>query len=209
MTLKAQRLIREHTVIAVPGEEAKSSFAYRIAVAAVPELESKQLVPVPMPMIRDKEALQEYHRQGARLLETYLQQGEDVVFLTLGDPTVYSGFCYIQHIVEEDGFATEMVSGVTSFCAAAAKAKMPLVLGEETLHILPTSRGQELLASVPGTFVYMKAGSRLSDLKAQIKEQQKDAVMVENCGTAQEKIYESVEDIPDKAGYYSLVIVKE
>jgi precorrin-2/cobalt-factor-2 C20-methyltransferase len=102
-----------------------------------------------------------------------------------------------------------MVSGVTSFCAAAAKAKMPLVLGEETLHILPTSRGQELLASASGTFVYMKAGSRLSDLKAQIKAQQKDAVMVENCGTAQEKIYESVEDIPDKAGYYSLVIVKE
>ena len=35
------------------------------------------------------------------------------------------------------------------------------------------------------------------------------AVMIENCGMESEKIYESAEEIPEAAGYYSLIIVKE
>ena len=33
--------------------------------------------------------------------------------------------------------------------------------------------------------------------------------MVENCGMEEERIYHSVEEIPDDAGYYSLIIAKE
>ena len=33
--------------------------------------------------------------------------------------------------------------------------------------------------------------------------------MVENCGMSDEKIYECLEDIPEKAGYYSVIVVKE
>ena len=43
MTLKAVRMIREADVVAVPGECAKDTVAYRIAVQAVPELEAKEL----------------------------------------------------------------------------------------------------------------------------------------------------------------------
>ena len=32
--------------------------------------------------------------------------------------------------------------------------------------------------------------------------------MVENCGMPDEHIYHSVEEIPDDAGYYSLIIAK-
>ncbi len=37
----------------------------------------------------------------------------------------------------------------------------------------------------------------------------RDVVMVENCGMENEHIYQSVEEIPDDAGYYSLIIAKE
>ena len=33
--------------------------------------------------------------------------------------------------------------------------------------------------------------------------------MVENCGMDNERIYNSIEEIPDDAGYYSLIIAKE
>ena len=33
--------------------------------------------------------------------------------------------------------------------------------------------------------------------------------MVENCGMPDEHIYNGVEEIPDDAGYYSLIIAKE
>jgi len=33
--------------------------------------------------------------------------------------------------------------------------------------------------------------------------------MIENCGMENEKIYHSVEEMPEEAGYYSLMIVKD
>ena len=57
MTLKAVRLIRENRYIALPSEEPRGSLAYGIAVQAAPELAEKELVPVHMPMVRDKAKL--------------------------------------------------------------------------------------------------------------------------------------------------------
>ena len=118
MTLKAVRLIRENEVIAVPGKNARESVAYKIALGAVPEIADKTLVPVYMPMVRDREKLAQEHQRGAKLLEEYLDQGKNVVYLTLGDSTVYCTFSYLQHILEDDGYEVELVSGITSFCAA-------------------------------------------------------------------------------------------
>lgn len=33
--------------------------------------------------------------------------------------------------------------------------------------------------------------------------------MIENCGMPNEQIYHSVEEIPDQASYYSIIVVKE
>ena len=92
MTLKAVRMIRENEVIAVPGAEAKETVAYQIAVQAVPELADKELLSIYMPMTHDAKELEENHRKGAKALEEVLDQGKDIVFLTLGDPTIYSTF---------------------------------------------------------------------------------------------------------------------
>ena len=92
MTLKAVRMIREADVVAVPGECAKDTVAYRIAVQAVPELEAKELLAIYMPMTHDWAKMQENHQKGAKLLEKMLDTGKKVVFLTLGDPTIYSTF---------------------------------------------------------------------------------------------------------------------
>ena len=36
-----------------------------------------------------------------------------------------------------------------------------------------------------------------------------EGMMIENCGMPDEKIYRNVDEIPDNAGYYSLIIVKD
>ena len=119
MTQKAIHLIRENDVIAVPGQDAKASVAYGIAAAMVPELAQKELVPVPMPMTRDKERLRKAHVEGARLIESYLNRGKNVVYLTLGDPSIYGSFSYLQRLLLADGYPVETVPGVPSFSAAA------------------------------------------------------------------------------------------
>ena len=82
MTLKAVRLIKENDIIMVPGTNPQESVAYKIAVQAVPELENKTVVPVDLPMLKDREELKRSHRKGAELIESYLNKGNDVVFLT-------------------------------------------------------------------------------------------------------------------------------
>ena len=144
MTLRAVRLIRENAVIACAGKDARASLAYRIALQAVPELADKTILSIDMPMTRDRDILIQSHRVGADLIESHLKVGKNVVFLTLGDPTIYSGFSYLQKLVTADGFPTETVSGVTSFCAAAASLNLPLVTGEESLCILPAAQDSVL-----------------------------------------------------------------
>ena len=55
----------------------------------------------------------------------------------------------------------------------------------------------------------MKAASKLSDVKKVLKEQGMDAQMIENCGMEEEKIYHGVEEMPEKAAYYTTLLVKE
>lgn len=208
MTLKACRLIRENEVIAVPGRDPLQSAAYRTAVQAVPSLSGKTLVPVDMPMVRDKEELRRYHEAGARQLEKRLDKNQNVIFLTLGDPGIYSTFNYLREIVASDGYPTELVSGIPSFCAAAARLNTALVEGSEPLHILPVSRRGDLRLDQQGNYVLMKAGKHMADVRQAIQKSGRHAAAVENCGMANEKIYRSLDEIPDESGYFSLVIVR-
>ena len=161
MTFKAARLIRDNEVIAVPGKTAEDSVAYKIAFGAVPEIAEKTLVPVFMPMVRDRAKL------------------------------------------------TELVSGVTSFCAAAARLNIPLTEWNEPLHVIPASHNTKEPLNLPGTYVLMKSASHMKETKDILIASGRKTCCVENCGMENEKVYRSAEEIPDDAGYFSLVIVKE
>ena len=209
MTLKACRLIRENDVIALPGKEPKETEAYKIAVQAVPELADKELLPVYMPMTMDRKVQQENHRRGAERIGEILDQGRNVVYLTLGDSAVYCTFTYLQAILEEQGYRTELVSGITSFCAAAARLNIPLVEWNEPMHVMPALHRLDDRLELPGTYVLMKSGSHMKEVRQILRESGKQVQMVENCGMPAEKIYRSTEEIPDEAGYFSLIIAKD
>lgn len=209
MTQKVIRLIRENDVIAVPGQDAKASVAYGIAASMVPELAQKELVPVPMPMTRDKERLRKAHVEGARLIESYLNRGKNVVYLTLGDPSIYGSFSYLQRLLLSDGYPVETVPGVPSFSAAAARLNLPLVEGDEPLHVAPGAHDMGETLRLPGTCVLMKASGPLGETKARLKSSGKEVFAVENCGMDTERLYRGVDQLPDSAGYLSLIVAKD
>ena len=209
LTLKAVRLIRENEVIALPGEKPEETVAYQISVQAVPELADKTLLALTMPMTKDKALLNENYDRAAEKIADQLDQGKNVVFLTLGDPTVYSTYMYVHQRLEEKGCRVEIISGITSFCAVAARMNMSLVERSETLHVIPASYQIEEALKLPGTKVLMKAGKQMKYVKEQVKGFGKNAVMIENCGMPDEKIYASADEIPENAGYYSLIVIKE
>ena len=209
MTLKAVSLIKENEVIAVPGEKAEDTVAYKIAVQAVPELAEKELLSLHMPMTHDREELERNHEKAAETVISVLEQGKHVIFLTLGDPVIYSTFSYVQKRVEKRGYKTGIVSGITSFCAAGARLNTPLVEWNEPLHVLPAVHRLESDLDQPGTYVLMKSGKKMGQVKELLARSGRDVMMVENCGMEQEHVYRGLEQIPENAGYYSLIIAKE
>ena len=212
LTLKALRLIKENQAIAVPGNDIYTSVAYKIVKGAYEELDKKTLFPVAMPMTKDPAVLQANHEKAADDVAKYLKEGQNVVFLTLGDPTVYSTYLYVHKRILKRGYEAEIVSGITSFCAVAARLNMGLVEMAEPLHVIPaTYKAQEMdqILELPGTKVLMKTGRKMQQVRESILNSGQDAVMIENCGMEDEKIYRSAEEIPESSGYYSLIIVKE
>ena len=206
MTVKAINTIKECSVIAFPGEAVKDAVAYNIANKMVPEI--KILLPLKMPMSADRELISKAHSEAADKIEKYLIKGEDVAFLVLGDVTIYSTYMYLKSIVDEHGFKSEIVSGIPSFCAAAAVSGISLCQWDENVVIIPSRHKIPDRFEEGKNYVLMKAGSRLSDICARVRESQREAVCVENCGMENERIYIGVDNIPDKAGYYSIVIIK-
>lgn len=208
MTVKAVKTIASCDVILVPGEDYRESVAYKIAYAAVPELKHIETAAIPMPMVKDEKVLARNHEAGAEKICNLLNQGKTVGFLTLGDVCIYSTYLYIHRLVSEAGYETQIINGIPSFCAAAAAFNMGLVEKSEQLHLLPASYQIEEGLKLPGTKVLMKAGKQLGKVKEQLKELDMEAVMIENCGMENEKIYNNIEEINETAGYYSLMIVK-
>ena len=212
LTLKALRLIQESDVIAVPGNEVQESVAYKIVKGVYEKLDEKQLIPIAMPMTKDPAVLEANHKKAADDVEDCLKEGKQVAFLTLGDPTVYSTYLYVHKRILERGYQAEIVSGITSFCAVAARLNMGLAEMAEPLHVIPaTYEAEEMdeLLKLPGTKVLMKSGKRLKKVRDSILRSGQNAVMIENCGMPEEKIYASAKEIPEEAGYYTLLVVKD
>ena len=229
LTLKAVRIIRECDVVAlavsdksfqepVYDREGASQelcgylqrcVAYQIVLPVIPELAGKKKLFLPMPMIKEKEKLRQIHDACAEAAEQIIRQGKNVAFITLGDPAIYSTCLYVHKRLAAKGIRTCLIPGIPSFCAAAARMNVGLAENREELHIIPASYGVEESLGLNGTKVLMKAGAKMPDVKQAVAARKMEIHMVENCGMPGERIYERAEDIPDDAGYSSLMIIKE
>ncbi|MDD2973405.1 MAG: precorrin-2 C(20)-methyltransferase [Lachnospiraceae bacterium] len=208
LTLKALHTMNVCPYIAIPATSKEGCVAYQIAKGAYPGIDDKAFLYISMPMTKDAALLKESHEAGAAAVEKILRTGSSVAFLTLGDPTVYSTYLYVHRLVTNHGFKTAIISGIPSFCAASAALNTGLVEQSEPLHIYPGSYPIQESLSLSGTTVYMKSGRNLAEVRNALSVESANVSMVENCGMAQEQIYRSLSEIPEHAGYYSIMIAK-
>lgn len=211
MTYKAVRVIEECQVIAVPAKGKQYAVSYKIASGKVKNIEKKKCLDLETPMTKNRRILEENYEKAAEKIIEELEKGDDVAYLTLGDPTIYSTYMYVHRIIKSKGYKTKIINGIPSFCAASASLDESLADRAEELHVIPSNYGIEEALEYSGTRILMKPASRLSDVKRCVEEKGEkiDVKMVENCGMPEEQIYKTIEEIPDQAGYYSLLIVKE
>lgn len=55
------------------------------------------------------------------------------------------------------------------------------------MHIIPAAQQKELNGNLSGTYVYMKTGKKLKELKAHMRKVGEDVYMAENCGIEKRK----------------------
>ena len=210
LTAKAIRLLRECDTVAAPKSADGRQTALDIASPYIGQ--DKSILLFDMPMMHDRQARNASHDAAADALCALLDEGKTVVFLTLGDPTVYSTYWYVHKRVAARGYAAELVPGVPSFCAAAAAMGRALCEDGEMLHIIPASHGKEREGlALPGSKVLMKAGRGVLRVREELREsgQLENAALVERCGMKGERLVYDMDELREPSGYFSIILVKE
>lgn len=220
MTVMAVNALKAADVIAVPRSSDFSSDglsqAMLIARRAV-DLEGKILMELRFPMTMDAVALNDARREAAARIVAELEQGRSVVFITLGDPMLYSTFSYLVPFVRElaPKATVKSVPGISSFCAAASTVLSPLVEAGEKLLVVPAvydvDELRELLESSE-TVVLMKVNrkfDRIVDLLVEMG-QDNNAVLVTRAGWPEEKVTTDIKSLKGASiDYFSTLIVKK
>ena len=210
ITVKAIRIIEEADIIAYPYSDDKGELcaALEIAQKACGALAGKEKLALHIPMAHDPVARLENYRKAAEKIAKCLDAGKTVAYLTLGDPAVYCTYSEIAAVLAKNGYETEYVPGVPSFCAVAARLGIPLAGGSETLAIIPAVYGKPAWTGADNA-IYMKAASKMPELKALLTETGAEVHAVSNCGMPGEAVYDDVQAIPDEAGYFTVVVAKK
>ncbi len=209
ITIKALKIINQTKYLAFPGNKPEETLCVKIAIPVMDSPEKKEYIACPVTMTKDKAVLEADYEAIRDKIVPILERGEDVAFLNLGDPTVYATYMYVHKKVEEAGFEARIINGITSFCAAAARLDISLGMRNEIIHIIPGSYDIETVLQYPGTKVLMKSASKMDYVKKTLVEKGLTAMMVENCGLENERIFLTAKEIDEEAGYMSLIIVRD
>jgi precorrin-2/cobalt-factor-2 C20-methyltransferase len=142
VTVRAIEVIQQTPTVAFPvHKEGGGSRAYD-AVASHLRRETA-LLPLLMPMTRDRDKLERAHAAAAAAIAAAAAGRRDVAYLSLGDPLFYSTFGYL---AKRFPGRVEVVSGVTAASATAAALGLPLAAGD-TPTVVVTGKAHAALAA--------------------------------------------------------------
>ena len=146
LTLRAVRVLGEVDVI-LAAASPRNDFSAALDTARPHLRPDVRVQRLEFPMTRDKAVLHEAWRVAAQTTRDVLESGQSAAFLTIGDPLVYSTFGYLMRTLGECAphLKVEVVPGITSFQAAAARTRTVLCENGETLRIIPGINSRQSL----------------------------------------------------------------
>lgn len=162
LTIKAVNIIKNAEVVFAPtARDGKPSIALSVVKRYLTK--SAKTVSLVFPMIKDRESLTYYWKRNALEIANAVKSDKRVVYLTVGDPALYSTWIYVHRELtfNHEDVEIEIVPGVTSMFAFAARAKMSLAEGNETVAIIPACYDLNRIKQVANccdTLIFLKDG---------------------------------------------------
>ncbi|MEV0444920.1 precorrin-2 C(20)-methyltransferase [Streptomyces spectabilis] len=217
MTLRAVEVIAEADVVAYHSARHGRSIARSIAAKHLraDHVEEPLVYPVTTETTDHpggyQGAMEEFYAESAARLAAHLDAGRTVAVLAEGDPLFYGSYMHM-HKRLADRYDTEVIPGVTSVSAAAARLGTPLAEGEEVLTILPgTLPEEELTARLAATdaAVVMKLGRTFPKVRRALAgaERLDQARYVERATMAGERLAELADVTEDSVPYFSVAVL--
>ena len=211
LTLKAARVLKTVPVVFSPkSSKEKESIALSIVRPVLEQREDYKrlmLVAPIFPMIENKDELEKIWTSAAEMIAQYLDSGRDVAFITLGDPSIFSTYSYVQKKLIEN-YEVETIPGITSFTACAAARNKALVEQNDILTVVPKIDGRlEEVLEYSDSVVLMKASRNTSELEETIeaKNRPKEIYSVQNCTRENEKV---IEGFSNEKPYLTTTIIQ-
>jgi precorrin-2/cobalt-factor-2 C20-methyltransferase len=162
LTVKAVERINEAQLIFAPTSKlGKPSIALSIVRKYLNE--DATTVDLLFPMTKDKDLLKMQWKDNADQLARAVLKGKRTVYLTVGDPSLYSTWIYMHKEIAKNykNIEIEIIPGIPSMFAFAAGARISLAEGEETVGIVPACYDMDRIkrtASSCDTVIFLKDG---------------------------------------------------
>ncbi|WP_255954652.1 precorrin-2 C(20)-methyltransferase [Streptomyces odontomachi] len=217
MTVRAVEAIAEADVVAYHSARHTRSIARSIAARHLrpDHIEEPLVYPVTTEGTDHpggyRGALDEFYEKAAARLATHLDAGRTVAVLAEGDPLFYGSYMHM-HKRLAHRYPTEVIPGVTSVSAAAARLGTPLVEAEEVLTVLPgTLPEEELTARLAATdaAVVMKLGRTFHTVRTALDKAGRldEAHYVERATMPGERTGDLADVDPDSVPYFSVAVL--
>ncbi|MFI6644941.1 precorrin-2 C(20)-methyltransferase [Streptomyces sp. NPDC050504] len=217
MTLRAVAAIAAADVVAYHSARHGRSIARSIAAAHIraDHVEEQLVYPVTTESTDHpggyRGAIDDFYEEAAARLAAHLDAGRTVAVLAEGDPLFYGSYQHM-HKRLAHRYETEVVPGVTSVSAAAARLGEPLVEAEEVLTILPGTLPEEELAArlaATDSAVVMKLGRTFSKVRAALEGAGRldEARYVERATMPGERTGRLADVDPDSVPYFSVAVL--
>ncbi|MCS0635086.1 precorrin-3B C(17)-methyltransferase [Streptomyces sp. LP05-1] len=156
-------------------------------------------------------ALDDFYQEAAARLAAHLDAGRTVAVLAEGDPLFYGSYQHM-HKRLAHRYPTEVIPGVTSVSASAARLGEPLVEAEETLTIIPGTLPEEELTArlaAADSAVVMKLGRTFPAVRRALERAGRlaDARYVERATMPGERTGRLLDVDPESVPYFSVAVL--
>jgi len=210
LTLKACEVIRSVDVLAYPMNVSGTSVARSIAADFIPEDAAELAIHVPMKVERGQ--AQDAYDSAARLISDHLNAGRDVAYLCVGDPLFYGSFMYLAARLAETQ-KIEIVPGITSLTACAARTLTPLGGRNDILSVVPATLDEAALKSAiagADTAVIIKVGRHFGKVRDALHADGllSRAVILESATGEDERVTPLADVKQEEAPYFSTILVR-
>ncbi|HAS90326.1 MAG TPA: precorrin-2 C(20)-methyltransferase [Desulfovibrio sp.] len=212
LTVRAVRVLEKVDMV-FAASSTKNEYSHSLEIASEFVRDDCEVVRLGYPMTRDQDILNDAWKENCRIACEMLQGGKSAAFLTLGDPLIYSTFGYMMQTMKclcpEVEF--EVVPGITSYQAAAARSQQVLVESGQNLLLTSGVADPEKFAEtleMVDNAVILKAYRNFPELRETVNEMgTKDVKFYTRLGLDGEAIYLDISEVPEKTNYLSLMLL--